>query len=159
MKQPTTLTAVHQPRLPAHLGEVRARPVPEHRARDEIDDAAGLAALAVVAAAADRLEAARAALARDGEFITTGGGALRPHPALHVEKTAGERLLAGLRALRLDLSPKLPRGPPGIPTRLAGDGGPNGNERFLSGHRPSTSPRQLTPTPRETGSSCTGRFP
>ena len=78
----------------------------------------GLAALAVVAGAAGRLEPARAALARDGEFITTGGGTLRPHPALHVEKAAGERLLAGLRALHLDIAPKLPRGRPGIPTSI-----------------------------------------
>jgi phage terminase small subunit len=50
----------------------------------------------------DRLEGARAAIDRDGEFFTTKAGAIRPHPGLALERDSRTLLARMLRELRLD---------------------------------------------------------
>src|SRR3990167_8938266 len=70
-----------------------------------IHDAAGLALLEEAASCLDRLHAAHAAIAKDGEIVTDRYGRPRLHPALTLEKESRRGLLDCLRALNLDIEP------------------------------------------------------
>ena len=120
-KPPPTIAADRVP-VPPHLGEAGAQLFAGIAAEYGIDDVAGRALLEVAAVAADRLATARAALAKDGEFVATAAGAIRPHPALQLERTSREGMLSALRALHLDVAPKLPPGRPVVPTSVTWDG-------------------------------------
>jgi hypothetical protein len=66
-----------------------------------IDDAAGHAMLLNAAQAADRIAAARAAIAADGMFLVDKAGRRYAHPAVQIELSASKALLAALRGLKL----------------------------------------------------------
>lgn len=68
----------------------------------EIDDAHGLALLATACEALDRMRAAQAAIAKNGEVILDRYGQAKTHPACQLEKDARNGLLTALKALNLD---------------------------------------------------------
>ena len=80
-----------------------------------IDDDGGRMVLEITLLAWDRLEQARKVLATDGLTVTGAAGTTRPHPCIAIERDARSAVLAGFRALHLDLEPLRdgPGRPPG----------------------------------------------
>lgn len=77
---------------------LRFRVLEEHR----IDTTAGLAMLDVACNALDQARAAEKILKRDG--LTVGGSrGPRPHPCVSISRDARTRMLAALRALKLEM--------------------------------------------------------
>ena len=81
----------------------------------DIDDAAGRALLLTACESLDRIEAARKAIAADGEVIRDRYGQPKVHPAAALEKDARNGFLAAMRALQLEISPPKPVGRPARP--------------------------------------------
>jgi P27 family predicted phage terminase small subunit len=69
------------------------------------DDPAGRLLLQTSCEAFDRMREAQALLERDGAVVPDRWGQLKPHPAAAMERDARSAMLAGLRALNLDVEP------------------------------------------------------
>lgn len=78
----------------------------------DINDPAGLALLTTAAECCDRMRAAQAAIAADGEVIRDRYQQPKVHPACALEKDARNGFLAAMRALQLEISPPRPVGRP-----------------------------------------------
>lgn len=83
----------------------------------EITDDAGLLLLQTALEAFDRLRNCQRDIGEAGETITDRFGQPKPHPLLAAERDSRAALMAGLKALNLDIEP-LRDGPgrPGKPT-------------------------------------------
>ena len=94
-----------QPKAPSHLS-VEARRW-WRKLIDEygIDDPAGLLLLQTGMEAFDRMKAAQAEIANDGQTILDRFSQPKPHPLLATERDARAQLLAALKSLNLDLEP------------------------------------------------------
>jgi phage terminase small subunit len=68
-----------------------------------IDDEHGQTVLALACRAADREQACRARIAKDGVAVTDKWGQTKPHPLLAAERDARAQVLAALRALALPI--------------------------------------------------------
>lgn len=66
-----------------------------------IEDAAGLTLLQGLCESFERIEAARAQIAKDGLCIVDRFGMPRAHPACQIEHAAKMQLIRSIRALRL----------------------------------------------------------
>jgi P27 family predicted phage terminase small subunit len=75
----------------------------------DIVDAAGLLLLGTALEAFDRMRDAQATLERDGATLSDRFGQVKAHPATVTERDSRAAMLAGLRALNLDLEPLQPR--------------------------------------------------
>jgi hypothetical protein len=89
---------------PVGLGETGAKLWQAIHADYVIDDAGGLAMLAQICAAADRVAEYAATIARDGATIRTKGG-LKDHPLLRHELAAQSFIVRSLHRLGLDIEP------------------------------------------------------
>ena len=79
---------------------------------------AQLEILRVTCECRDRLEEARAVLAKDGAYLATKSGQLRPHPALAVERDSRVGFLRGQRELGVTaVDPDESRPPASLPGR------------------------------------------
>jgi hypothetical protein len=78
-----------------------------------VSDEGGVTLLTLAVLARQRMQAAAAEVEKAGMTITDGGGRLKAHPLLAVERDARAQMLAALKALRLDLEPL--RDKPGRP--------------------------------------------
>jgi hypothetical protein len=108
MKKPT-LTVVDRSKPdplapPPGLGEVGAKLWRAIHADYVIDDAGGLAMLAQICSAADRVSEYASTIARDGPTIRTKGG-LKDHPLLRHELAAQSFIVRSLHRLGLDIEP------------------------------------------------------
>jgi phage terminase small subunit len=81
----------------------------------DITDEASLEILRSACECADRAEAAKREVARDGMTVESKTGSLRPHPALAVEATFRGLMLRHLNALAVNTEPK--HDGPGRPAR------------------------------------------
>ena len=70
-----------------------------------------LAVLTVACEAMDRAAEARAAIARDGDYVE-GRFGLKAHPGLAIERDARTQILRAVRELGLDLEQPTTPGPP-----------------------------------------------
>ncbi len=70
-----------------------------------IDDTAGLKILRGLFEASDRAEGCRERIERDGLTVTDKFGQTKPHPLLAIERDSRAAVLAGLKALNLDIEP------------------------------------------------------
>lgn len=100
------------PRPPAHLRPDGKRLWTALVAEYGITDAGGLALLTAACEALDRMRAAQASIAKDGELVTDRYGAPKLNPACGLEKDARNGFLAAVKALRLDVEPPKPVGRP-----------------------------------------------
>jgi len=71
----------------------------------EITDAGGLVLLTTASECADRMSAARLAIAQHGEVTTDRYGQAKVHPACQLEKDARSQLLQAIKLLGLDVDP------------------------------------------------------
>jgi P27 family predicted phage terminase small subunit len=83
------------------------------QAEYDIADDAGRLLLQTTFEAFDRMRNCQAAIARDGELVKDRFEQLKPHPLLSAERDARSQMLAGLKALNLDIEPLRDR--PGRP--------------------------------------------
>lgn len=104
-----------QPKAPPHLSADARRWWRQLIQEYGIDDPAGLLLLQTGMEAFDRMKAAQAEIARDGQTIADRFGQPKPHPLLATERDARAQLLAALKSLNLDLEPLRdgPGRPPG----------------------------------------------
>ena len=81
-----------------------------------IEDEAGRLLLLVTLESFDRMRQAQKALAKDGLVLKDRFGQIKPHPLNTVERDSRAQMLAGLRALNLDIEPSRdgPGRPPGV---------------------------------------------
>ncbi|HEX2526877.1 MAG TPA: P27 family phage terminase small subunit [Geminicoccus sp.] len=81
----------------------------------QIDDEAGLLVLQTSLEAFDRMRDAQKQIKKDGMTSKDRFGQTKSHPLLAVERDARAQLLAGLKALNLDIEPlnDRPGRPPG----------------------------------------------
>jgi phage terminase small subunit len=70
-----------------------------------IEDPGGLLLLETTLCALDRLTQARETLAAEGIVVTGPHGKSQPHPCIAIERDSRAAVLAGLKALNLDLEP------------------------------------------------------
>ena len=109
-KNPPTLTVIGSTSKsnplapPPGLGEVGAKLWHAIYADYVIDDAGGLAMLAQICAAADRVAEYASSIARDGPTIRTKAG-LKDHPLLRHELAAQSFIVRSLHRLGLDITP------------------------------------------------------
>jgi P27 family predicted phage terminase small subunit len=94
-----------QVRAPGHLSADARRWWRELQREYALDDPAGLLLLQTGMEAFDRMKAAQAQIARDGQTVLDRFDQPKPHPMLTVERDARAQLLAALKALNLDLEP------------------------------------------------------
>lgn len=99
-------------RPPAHLRPDGRRLWIDLAAEYHITDAGGLALLTTACECLDRMRAAQASIAKDGELVTDRYGAPKLNPACGLEKDARAGFLAAVKALRLDVEPPKPVGRP-----------------------------------------------
>jgi P27 family predicted phage terminase small subunit len=90
---------------PSHLTPEARAWYRELTAEYGIADPAGRLLLQTSCEAFDRMREAQALLERDGAVLPDRWGQMKPHPAVAVERDARAALLAGLRALNLDVEP------------------------------------------------------
>ena len=90
-------------RAPSHLGSAGRRLWQTIVSDFEIDRA-GQEILMRACEAADRAESAREAIEREGMTAPDRFGQVKPHPLLAIERDSRAAVLAGLKALNLDLS-------------------------------------------------------
>jgi hypothetical protein len=76
----------------------------------QVEDVAGVELLVQACAAADRVEALGARIAKDGEVITSDGGGLKPHPALASELANRNFIIRVFDKLGLNFEPLRPAG-------------------------------------------------
>ena len=107
---------------PKHLSSEAKREYSKIVQEYSLDDDAGLLILQTAMEALDRLRDAQAQIKRDGSSVRDRWGQLKPHPLLPTERDARSQLLAGLKALNLDLEPLHDR--PGRPSGSAKVGYP-----------------------------------
>lgn len=91
------------PLAPRHLS-LRSRKIWRATCAEFELDAASLAVLRVALEALDRLEQARLILAAQDLVVTTPRGAVRPNPALRIEREARAGFLAAMGRLGLEAS-------------------------------------------------------
>jgi len=103
------------PRAPAHLQEETRRWWRQVMA-DYVLESHHIKLLTAAAEAWDRLQQAREAIDREGITIPTGGGGLKAHPAVAIERDSRLAYARLLRELDLDAAPA-PSGkrPPSLP--------------------------------------------
>ncbi len=101
--------------LPSHLREDGRRFFEKMSAEYGLDDPAGLALLCTAAECIDRMRAAQASIAEQGELVIDRYGSPKLNPACGLEKDARAGFLGSLRALNLDIEPL--RDGPGRPPR------------------------------------------
>ena len=94
-----------QVRAPSHLSSDARRWWRELQGEYQISDAAGLLLLQTACEAHDRMKAAAAAIAEDGQTLPDRFGQTKPHPLLATERDARAAMLAALKKLNLDLEP------------------------------------------------------
>lgn len=88
---------------PAGLSDAGAKLWRELAAAYKIDDPHGEAILALACRAADRLEACRKRIEKDGVSVRDRWGQVKPHPLLAAERDARAAVLAALRQLSLPI--------------------------------------------------------
>src|SRR5512136_1953957 len=90
-------------RRPAGLSEAGANLWRKLSTEYRVDDAHGQAELALACRAADRLEACRKRIEKDGVSVRDRWGQVKPHPLLAAERDARAAVLAALRQLSLPI--------------------------------------------------------
>jgi P27 family predicted phage terminase small subunit len=90
---------------PAHLGKDGRKWWLALVAEYSIRDAAGLALVGTACECLDRLREAQAAVEKTGALVIDRYGAPKLSPALALEKTARDQMLAALKMLNLDVEP------------------------------------------------------
>lgn len=111
---PSRKPSTTRPKPPSHLKAAGARLWADLASEYSIDDAGGLALLTTACECVDRMRAAQASIAKDGELVTDRYGAPKLNPACGLEKDARAGFIVAMRALRLDVEPPKPPGrPPG----------------------------------------------
>ena len=100
-------------RAPTHLSTEAKRWWRKLVDEFDITDEGGFLVLQTALEAFDRMRAASVAIATDGLTVVDRFGQAKPHPLLSIERDARGQLLAGLKALNLDLEPLRPA--PGRP--------------------------------------------
>lgn len=105
-----------QPKQPEHLNEDGATLFAAIAEDYDIEDSAGLALLTTACECLDRMRAAQARIAEDGEVTVDRYGSLKAHPAVQIEKDSRNGFMAALKQLNLDLEPLRdgPGRPPGV---------------------------------------------
>jgi hypothetical protein len=109
-KKPPTLTIINSASKPnplappASLGEAGTKLWQAIHSDYVVDDAGGLAMLAQICAAADRVAEYAATIAQDGPTIRTKAG-LKDHPLLRHELAAQSFIVRSLHRLGLDIEP------------------------------------------------------
>jgi len=109
-KKPPTLSVIDSASKPnplappAPLGEAGTKLWQAIHSDYVVDDAGGLAMLAQICAAADRVAECAATIARDGAVIRTKAG-LKDHPLLRHELAAQSFIVRSLHRLGLDIEP------------------------------------------------------
>jgi hypothetical protein len=109
-KKPPTLTVIGSASKhsalapPLGLGEAGAKLWHAIHADYVVDDAGGLAMLAQICAATDRVAEYAATISRDGPTIRTKAG-LKDHPLLRHELAAQSFIVRSLHRLGLDIEP------------------------------------------------------
>ena len=110
VKKPPTLTVIDPASKPnplappPSLGEAGTKLWRDIHSDFEITDAGGLAMLAQICAAADRVAEYASTIARDGSTIRTKTG-LKDHPLLRHELAAQSFIVRSLHRLGLDIEP------------------------------------------------------
>src|SRR5687768_16646756 len=94
-----------QVRAPSHLSDEARRWWRELMNEYAINDPAGLLLLQTGMEAFDRMKAAQAEIAKDGQTVRDRFGQAKPHPLLATERDARSQLFAALKSLNLDLEP------------------------------------------------------
>lgn len=92
-------------RAPSHLSDDAKRIWRDLQKEYAIVDAAGLLILQTACEAHDRMKAAAADIANDGQMVADRFGQMKPHSLLPVERDARAAMLAALKQLNLDLEP------------------------------------------------------
>jgi len=92
-------------KAPGHLSDDARRWWRRLIAEYRIDDPAGLLLMQTAMEAFDRMKAAAAEIARDGQTVRDRFEQAKPHPLLATERDARAQLMAALKALNLDLEP------------------------------------------------------
>jgi phage terminase small subunit len=90
---------------PAHLGKAGAKLWRELVDEYSVADAAGVALITCAAECLDRMRAAQASIATDGEIVRDRYNAPKLNPACNLEKDARSGFVTALKALNLDLEP------------------------------------------------------
>jgi hypothetical protein len=70
-----------------------------------VTDEGGVALLTLAVLARQRMQDAAAAVEKTGMTVEDGGGRLKAHPLLAVERDARAQMLQALKALHLDVEP------------------------------------------------------
>jgi P27 family predicted phage terminase small subunit len=110
MATPLRLMSKHPatPAAPRHLGAVGRELFRKLQREYDIRDEGGLTILQSAAESADRVAAARAAIAKHGELLTDRYGQPKVNPACQLEKDARGQFLQALKMLNIDLEPAAP---------------------------------------------------
>lgn len=95
--------SINQPEAPKHLERQEKLIWKEILETYRFDDAASLTMLRTALEAHQRARKCRERIDSDGEAVLDRWGQLKPHPLLSAERDARAALLAGLKALNLDL--------------------------------------------------------
>lgn len=90
---------------PVHLSDAAKRWWRELQKEYDIDDPAGLLLLQTAMESFDRMKAAQAQIAVEGQTVLDRFDKPKPHPLLTVERDARAQLLLALKSLNLDLEP------------------------------------------------------
>jgi hypothetical protein len=104
----TDRTKVGQPQAPKHLRQAGAAFFNSMLSGYELNGAAAVAVLVRAAEAVDRIAAAQASIAKDGEIITNQYGVPKLNPACVLEKEARNGFLSAMRMLNVEFADKNP---------------------------------------------------